>query len=203
MTNQTGAGATSDDLRHTAAVAADYNQLQGLTTATTGLGLAVWALGGSFAGPIIIAVGVSITVTWYEKRYGKVRQRGALRSSIGMILLAVLAVLAAFAADGVLGPPGPIFPSLAGGPGTFPLLLPLVGAVCLAISYKVAYRHVGVTWIHWAVAGLLALSAFLPLLGLATLGASTGVLLLGVALVVVGIVDHVRLVTTMKPVPRD
>ena len=83
------------------------------------------------------------------------------------------------------------------------LLLPLAGAACLTVGYKVSYRHVGVTWVHWAAVGLLVVSAFAPVLGLAVLGASSGVVVLGVALVAIGLVDHARLVRSMRPVPRD
>jgi hypothetical protein len=194
-----------DDVRRAAAVAADYNQLQGLTTATTGAGLVVWAFGpGLLWGPFIIAAGVSITVAWYEKRYGKVRQRGALATSVGLVLLALVVLMVALMADRLLWPTDSTFPPGSETMGASPvLLLPLVGAACLAVSYRVGYRHVGVTWVHWTVVGLLVVSALAPALGLALLGPGSGLVVLGVALVAIGIVDHVRLVQAMKPVPHD
>jgi hypothetical protein len=50
---------------------------------------------------------------------------------------------------------------------------------------------------------LLVLSSLAPLVGLGSLGPRTGLLALGVAMAIIGVVDHVRLVTTMRPVPRD
>src|SRR5699024_9382657 len=77
----------------------------------------------------------------------------------------------------------------------------LIGAVALVILGRVNYRHVGVTRIHLAVTGVLAVSALLPLTGLPSpevfwrvdLG------LIGLALIVIGAVDHYRLTNAMRP----
>ena len=189
MTNQLDKQMSEDDIRHTASVAADYGQLQGLITATTGVGLVMWAWGSLTWGAIIAAVGVVVWTTYYDKRFGKAAGRGSLPASLLLIFIAFAVCMVGFVADGLLG--WPI------------LVLPLIAAGCLVVSFKVSYRHVGVTWAHWLAIGLLVLSAFAPAVGLAALGASTGVLALGVAMIVIGVADHLRLVAAMKPVPRD
>ena len=189
MTNQLRKQELTDDVRHTAAVAADYGQLQGLITATTGFGLIVWAFGSLTWAAVISAVGVAVWVPYYEKRYGRAAGRGSLLASLALIATAFVVCMAGYVADGLLG--WPI------------LVLPLVAAVCLIVNFKLSYRHVGVTWMHWAAASLLIVSAAAPALGLDLLEARTGVFVLGAAMMAIGLSDHFRLAGTMKPVPHD
>ena len=179
----------TDDLRRTAAVAADYEVLQGLITATTGVGLVVWALGSSTWASIVIALGVAIGVGYYQQRFGRAVSRHSAVLTIAYALVAVIVCGAGFVVDRLL-----VLPVLA---------LPLAAAVCLLAAFRWGYRHVGVGPAHWVALGVVVLSAFAPLVGFTALGARTGLLSLGVAMVLIGLVDHVRLVRSMKPVPRD
>lgn len=189
MTNQSEQLRQVDDLRRTAAVAADYHQLQGLITATTGAGLIVWSFGNLTWAAITIAIGVALWTTYYERRYGKAAGRGSLLGSIVAVFAALIVCMVGYVADGLLHWPV--------------LVLPLIGAACLIVSFRLSYRHVGVTWAHWAAVGFLVLSSLAPAFGLAAPGAGTGIFVLGAAMVVIGLVDHARLVAAMKPVPRD
>jgi hypothetical protein len=186
MTNQLR---EHDDLRRTAAVAADYTQLQGLINVTTGLGLVLWGLGRPEWCSWVIAVGVVVGTAYYRRRFGRAVGRGSLLASLGVTAAAFVVCTVGYLADARTGWPV--------------LVLPLLGAACFVAAYRIGLRHVGVTAAHRVAVGLLVLSAFAPLVGLGGLGARTGVLSLGLALAVVGVADHVRLVTTMKPVPRD
>lgn len=186
MTNQLE---DTDSLRRTAAVAADYEQLQGLITATTGVGLGLWALGSSTWGAITCALGVAVWTSYYQRRFGRAVSRRSVTLSVVSVLAALLVCMAGFVVDGLLSWPV--------------LLLPLVAASCLLLLFRWGYRHVGVGPVHRVALGLVVLSAFAPLIGIAVLGARTGVLSIGVALVLIGLADHARLVRSMKPVPRD
>lgn len=189
MTNQVKVQQTGADLRRTAAVAADYTQLQGLINVTTGIGLGLWAFGWGVWAAVVMGVGVAVWSGYYRRRFGGAVGRGSLLGSL-------VAVGAAFVVCMV----GLVLDRLAVSPV---LLLPLLAAACFVVGYRIGFRHVGVTWAHWAAVALLVLSAFSPLVGLDVLGPHTGVLVLGVAMAVMGIADHLRLVAAMKPVPHD
>jgi len=177
------------DLRRTAAVAADYEQLQGLITATTGGGLVLLALGSSTWAAITCALGVAVWTSYYQARFGRAVSRRSAARSIVSVLAALIVCIAGFVVDGLLSWPV--------------LLLPLAAALCLLLLFRSGYRHVGVGPVHWVALGLVVLSAFAPLAGLAVLGARTGMLSLGLGMLLIGVADHVRLVRSMKPVPRD
>lgn len=188
MTNKLENG-PADDLRRTAAVAADYETLQGLVTATTGAGLLVWAFGSSQWAAIVIALGVAVGVGYYQKRFGKAVSRHSAVLTITYALIAVLVCGTAYSIDRTIGLPVLIFPLLA--------------AAFLGVGFRWGYRHVGVGPVHWVALAFVVLSALTPLVGLDVFGAATGLASLGVAMIAVGIVDHLRLVRSMKPVPRD
>ena len=186
MTNQLD---NATDLRRTAAVAADYEVLQGLITAATGAGLLVWAFGSSTWATIVMALGVAVGVGYYQKRFGKAVSRHSAILTVAFALVAVVVGSAAYGVDRTLGLPV--------------LVLPLAAAVLMLVGFLWGYRHVGVEPAHWVALGLVAVSAFVPLVGLDGLRERTGLLSLGAALVLIGLVDHARLVRSMKPVPRD
>jgi hypothetical protein len=188
MTNQLGNGATAD-LRRAAAVAADYEQLQGLITATTGAGLLVWAFGSSTWGAIIIALGAGVWSSYYQKRYGKAVTRHSVLLALVWTFVGLVVCLAGWAVDQVAGLPF--------------LVLPLLAAACMLAAFRGYYRHVGVTPVHWAALAFVALGSLARPLGLDALGPDTGLAFLGVGALAVGLADHARLVRFMKPVPRD
>lgn len=178
-----------NDLRRTAAVAADYTNLQGLINVTTGVGLVLWALDHPTWAVVVIGFGAAGWALYYRRRFGRTVGRASAPATAGLVVAAFAVCMVGYVVDGLLA--GPV------------LVLPLLAAGCFATAYRLGFRHVGVTPVHWAVVALLVVSAFAPLLGLGALGARTGVLALGAALAVVGLVDHVRLVRAMQPVPRD
>lgn len=189
MANRSEEQLPYEDVRRAAAVAADYEQLQGLITATTGVGLIVWAFGSSTWAAIVIAIGVAVWASYYQQRFGKAASRRSVVLSVLSVLAALVVCAVGWVLDRLLDRPV--------------LVLPLIAAACLLVLYRVGYRHVGVRVTHWVALGFLVLSAFAPLVGLAVLGAGTGLFALGVAMILIGIDDHLRLVRSMRPVPHD
>ena len=181
---------SSASVRRAAAVAADYEALQGLINVSTGLGLAVVVLGQPALGAVVIGLGTAFGSLWYRRRFGRAPARRSTAAVLGCVLAGAFVLLAALALDNLLDWPV--------------LFFPLASAGFLAAAYRLGYARFGVTRWHWAVAGLVALCSLLPLLGVGrTSAGSTWVLLFAAALVVIGAIDHVRLVRAMRPVPRD
>lgn len=188
MTNQFEYGSAAE-LRRTAAVAADYEQLQGLITATTGAGLLLWAFGSSTWAAIVIALGAGVWSSYYQKRFGKAVTRHSVLLAVVWTGVGLVVCWTGWVVDQVAGLPF--------------LVLPLLAAACMLAAFRGYYRHVGVTTVHWAALALVALGTLARPLGLDALGPDTGLVPFGVGLVAIGLVDHARLVRSMKPVPRD
>lgn len=123
----------------------------------------------------------------YARRFGRVQGRYAridkiiVGAVVGVVLIAV-----AWAVDS--------------GPGAPLLIAPMVFAVVLGVGQKLLLRRTGLTPVHWIVYGLVFLSAFVPL----AMPSFYPVLpVLGAGLVVIGLVDHFRLVRFMTPAATD
>jgi hypothetical protein len=180
----------TDPIQRASAVAADYEALQGLTMLGAGVGLIIMALTATPAyGAAVVAMAVPLGQGYYYKKYGKVRQRPQqVWMSVASAVILIVVACSGIVADEALDAPV--------------LLGPLAGAVGLLILGLLNYRHVGVTRSQAAVVGALAAGALLPLAGLV---ASDGrwradVGLMGLALVAIGAVDHLRLTSAMRPV---
>ncbi len=84
------------------------------------------------------------------------------------------------------------------------LVFPIGAALFMAVSYRFAYPHIGATRAHWLVVVLLSLCSLLPLLGVPSAsGYPADLLVGGGAAIAVGMIDHLRLMSAMKVVPRD
>lgn len=178
------------DSSRAAAVAREYDALQGLTCVIMGVGClgaafldqpAVWiALGGGLG---------SSANAWYVRRFGTVRPApGRTAWSVLGAVVAVTLVLLGYVLDRLLR--GPV------------LLTLLAVAASLAIGQHLLLRRVGLTLVHRFVHGLVALAALGPLVGLGRGDALLPYVLVvtGAALIVVGAVDHRRLVRAFAPV---
>lgn len=172
------------DTARAVAVAREYDALQGLVLVVMGGALlfgsvvgqpAVWiALGGAACGSAPL---------WYERRFGTVKPPPGRTAWTALGAGAALMLF--------LG--GYIVDRQVRGP----VLLTLVAlAISLGVGQYLQLRRTGLTPVHKAVYGLVALGAAGPLVGLG-LGASLLPYILavtGAALVVLGLVDHRRLV---------
>lgn len=176
-----------DPIARAAAVASDYGTLQGLVTVGAGIGAIVGVLFPPLGAAALIVL-CSIARQYYIARYGRVSltlDRKLLDFGAGVAALLCIGL-------GVLGD------ALLRWPVLLTSLGAAAGLVCL---YRLNYRSIGVTAWHYVVAALLAASASLPLVGafpgVEHWRASIG--LLGAALVVVGLLDHARLASALRP----
>lgn len=169
-------------------VAADYEGLQGLTGALQGAALVVMAISGSILwGSVLMCFSVLIGQGYYHERYGQASMRGRhLGRQLLVGLPCVGLVAAAFVADHFLA--GPI------------AFGPLAGAVALIGITRVTLRHVGLTRVHWVVIGALALSSLMPLVASPAPTAlwRYSVFVVGLALLAIGTIDHLRLARSLN-----
>ncbi|MET1007588.1 MAG: hypothetical protein ABWX96_18700 [Propionibacteriaceae bacterium] len=176
-------------VRRASAVAREYDALMGLSLVVLGLGSVVAGLTGQTA--VYLAIGAALSgasASWYIKRYGRVRAGGLRNLWIfaGAMTLVVI-LLVAYVLDRWL---------------QLPVLLTLLGlAASLAIGQFLMLRRTGLTPAHWCVYAALALAALAPVVG-GPRGAEALAYVLvcaGVALIVLGLVDHRRLVQILGP----
>lgn len=168
------------------AVARECDALMGLTSAVLGAGFLMAAVTGQPG--VWIALGAAFSAMgtgWYHRRFGFARpRRGRLvRANLGAAI-----VLVAFALDRRLAPPV--------------VLSLLAVAAGLGVGQFLMLRRVGLTPVHWAVYAALVVAAFAPMAGVANQGLFTPFVLVAVGaglVVVVGLVDHRRLVRAMGP----
>lgn len=188
-----GRGMPADPVERAAAVASDYEALQGLITVGMGLGLLVMSASATPAfGAVWIGVAVAVGQGYYYKRYGRVRYRPGRTVRALVVAMVVVAL-------GTAGIVADVFAQL-------PILLgPLLCAAGLLIFFKVSYQHVGVTWAHLAATAGLAACSLLPLtVWFAEAdGWRLDLIVFGLVFIVVGLVDHLRLVRAMGPVGDD
>lgn len=180
---------TGERLRQAAAVTREYDALMGLSQVVLGIGAIVAGLTGQTA--VYLAIGAALSgasASWYVKRYGRVRATSARNTLIFAGAMAMVVVLlVSYILDRWLEPP---------------VLLTLIGlAVTLAVGQFLMLRRTGLTVVHWLVYAALVLAAFGPLVGGPRGGGALGYILVaaGIALIVLGIVDHRRLVRILGP----
>lgn len=175
-------------IRRAADVAADYKGLQGLFNVGLGVGLLFTAVPGyNGIGALFMIVITVAGHTYYVKKYGRATpQPRRNRTVIIVWFLGALLVWGGLGLDAS---------------GAAPIALgALVAAVALIGFDLVAYRHVGVTALHWALIVILALAALAPALGWLSIGLwnySLGSI--AIVLVIQGLVDHWRLTRAMEP----
>ena len=190
MTNQPAEIRRGPELDRAVAAAAEYDALQGfawmviggglvLAAATPGQAAVYLALGAAFAG---------LVPSWYHRRFGLARptRERSVRLGIGSAVALVL-LLAAYAVDRALQPPV--------------LVTMLTLALVLGVGQHLMLRRTGLTGIHRAVYALVAVAAAGPLVGWGRGDALApyGLAIAGLALLVTGLVDHVRLVRILGP----
>lgn len=175
-------------------MAADYDALQGFTTFLTGAALAFLGVSGNLAvGSVFIACSAAVGQGYYYKKYGKAHSDPqTMWATVGVGLIWVFASLA-----GVLVDRWASVPIAVGA---------LVSGLFLIMYDRVQYRHVGPTWIHWAV--IVALVVISPIPMLAGWGSPDwlwrySIVAIGLAMFVRGLVDHFRLTKAMGSVPEQ
>lgn len=193
MTDHTTNAGADLPLDKTVALAQEYDGLMGLGYVALGVGFVfAAAISQPAVGIALGAVFCALSAPWYARRYGWVRPRPerTRRLLVGAVV-AVLIVLVGYLVDVWLSPP--VSASL------------LAVAVVLGGGQFLTLRRVGLTTIHWVVYGLLVLAAFAPLVGVAPvdLFSSYALVVTGIALIVVGVVDHRRLVAMMGAAPEE
>lgn len=173
--------ATPEDMSRRIAAAKDYGMLQGLITA--GVGLAC-LLGAATRDAFWLSIGCAfsgaIGTWWYQNRYG--RARGTTRGLLWALVIVVVAIgLITTAAICDIFHRGPV------------LWTPLVAGPVLALGEWFGLRHVGMTAWHWLACIGLTLCALIPLFGHEP-GVWFALGTLSLPLIVIGVVDHRRLV---------
>ncbi len=180
-------------LERAVALAQEYDGLMGLSYIALGLGFLYAAVTDQPAIGIALGAAFSgLATSWYVRRFGGVKPRPGRSSRLfAGAMIAVVILIVAFVLDRWLTPPVSL--------SILAMVLVLGGGQFLTL------RRVGLTPIHWVVYGLLAIAALGPLVGLGVGGlTSTYVLtVIGIALIVVGFVDHRRLVKMMGPTPQQ
>ena len=163
------------------AASREYDMLQGLTVAGLGVGMVIGALTRQSLW-FVVATGASmaICVQYYRRRFGhrqESRSRNLAAAGIGLVVALLLCT-------------GFLLDEYHSGGPAWGLA---IAAITLGTGYWIGERHIGLTVGHVAVLVLLALASLLPLVGpqasfLLDVGTT------GVALVVIGVIDHLRLV---------
>ncbi|MGO1971908.1 MAG: hypothetical protein ACTH2Q_03015 [Propionibacteriaceae bacterium] len=171
-------------------VAADYEALQGLTTMLIGGALLFMGLSDNIAiGSVFLACSAAIGQGHYYKKYGKAStQPSNLWTTVAFVLIWVFATFIGLMIDRWAGIPIAM--------GT------LICGLTLVPFDKAQYRHVGTTRIHWAVIGGLVVSSLVPLItgwGSPDWLWRYSVTVIGAALVIRGLVDHLRLTKALAP----
>lgn len=171
-------------------VAADYEALQGLTTMLMGGALLFMGISDNIAiGSVFLACSAAIGQGYYYKKYGKAKTKAPnLWAAVAFGLIWVFASFVALLVDRWAGIPVAM--------GT------LVCGLTLVLFDRAQYPHVGATRIHWAVIGGLVVSSLVPVL--AGWGSPDwlwrySVALIGAALIIRGVVDHIRLAKALAP----
>lgn len=178
--------------RQATAVAREFDALMGLSSIAMGIGAIVAGVTGQTA--IYLAMGSLLSgasASWYVKRYGRVRGTSARNALIFAGAMAVVVILLlGFVLDRWL---------------QGPVLFTLVGlAISLGVGQFLMLRRTGLTVVHWIVYAALVVASFAPMVGGPRGGAGLDYILVaaGLALIVLGIVDHRRLVRILGPVEK-
>ena len=178
-------------VRQAADFAQEYDVLMGLSMVPLGAGF-VLAGTTDFDGSLLFgALGAFIVIGWYNRKYGAVRPKSGriLAMALGTVV-AIALILAADVLDGHLEPP--------------------VSLSLLAITFSAGLggwlltRRVGQTAVHWVACAILVVMAFGPAVGIGSVGlfAPYTLIPVGIAFIVLGLVDHARFVRFIGPAPK-
>lgn len=173
-------------------LARDFGALTRLDSAALGLSYAVCGLSGNWG---LMSLGIVAGVGcrwWYRRRFGVVLERTEHSWRFAGVGLAFAALgIASFVVDdrGLL-------------PFSCLLLVAAAGMVALNV---VGLARVGATPAHWAVCAGLVVAALVPAAEGGTSAPSSGYVgvVAGAVMIVIGLVDHVRLVRALPPAPVE
>lgn len=193
MANQSARTARGPEASRTAAIAAEYDALQGLVWVVWGSGLLLAAITGQILACISLGGFLTLAVPpWYRRRYGIVNPTTGrnLRVSIGLLIAASVVALS-FQVDRSVELP------------VLLSLLALAGVLC--VGQMLLLRRVGLSPVHWIVYFAVAVASTGPLAGWARgEGLSTYVLAVtGAATIALGLIDHLRLARALAPVHNE
>lgn len=180
-------------LHRATALAREYDAMMGLGSVALGAGFVGAAITGQPG--VWIALGVifyGVIPEWYYRRLGFAppRRDRTVRLLAGTVVVVAI-VVAAVVVDRWLSPPVS--------------LTLLAAAGVIGGSQFLMLRRVGLTALHWIVYAALVACAFAPLLGVGMNGPSSAFVLVvvGLSLIMLGLIDHLRLVRLLGPLPES
>lgn len=183
----------NDRIKRATTFAQEYDALMGLSMVPLGGGFILAAVTGYVA--VCIGLGSAfaiLVIAWYNRKYGAVRPKsGRNRAMVLGVVVAIVLIVTGWILDELLATPVSL------------------SLLAIAISYGLGewlmLRRIGFTPVHWVVCLLFLVAAFGPAIGIGSIGLFSAYTLActGTALIVIGLVDHVRFVRLIGPTPAE